>query len=202
VSPVIDFDPARRTNAQAIADLATLGVLHQDSWMLDATVGPERGFWKQWWPRHLVTNDSDETVTADHHWDARHMPVMDGAFDVVVFDPPYANRGTSRHPMDPRYGLDAGYRTKVDVEALLVEGTVEALRVTTKLALIKCQDACVSGHYAPQTFLVWEAAKAAGARLMGEMYVVGRREQPTGKRQKNVWSACSTLMIFERGRKR
>jgi hypothetical protein len=104
--------------------------------------------------------------------------------------------------MDPRYGLDAGYRTKVDVEALLVEGTVEALRVTTKLALIKCQDACVSGHYAPQTFLVWEAAKAAGARLMGEMYVVGRREQPTGKRQKNVWSACSTLMIFERGRKR
>jgi hypothetical protein len=202
VTPVIDFDPARRTNAQAIADLARLGVLDHDQWMLDATVGPERGFWKQWWPRKLVTNDSDESVTADHHWDARHMPVMDGAFDVVVFDPPYANRGTSRHPMDPRYGLDGGYRTRAEVEALLVEGAVEALRVTTKLALVKCQDACVSGHYAPQTYLVWQAMTFEGARLAGEMYVVGRREQPTGKRQRNVWSACSTLMIFEKRRKR
>lgn len=201
MTPVLDFDIGRRTNAQAIADLATLGFLRGDDWVLDATVGPERGFWTLWWPTKLTTNDNDSEVTADHHWDARHMPVMDRAFDVVVFDPPYAVRGTSRHPMDPRYGLGE-YRPQREVEQLLVDGTVEALRVADRLALVKCQDASVSGRYAPQSYLVWDAARGAGARLVAELYVVGRRAQPKGKRQRNVWTSCSTLMVFQTRRRR
>ena len=44
-------------------------------------------------------------------------------------------------------------------------------------------------------------ARKVGAALIGELYVVGRREQPTGKKQLNIWSNCSVLMVFKRGRK-
>lgn len=192
---VLDFDPERRTNAQAIADLAGLGLLRSEDAILDTTVGTNRAFWSRWQPQRLVTNDLDPSVKAQHHDDARSLPWDDGTFDVVVFDPPYANRGTSRHPMDAQYGLGE-YRTKTDVEKLLVDGTVEALRVSRRLVLVKCQDACVSGKFAPQSYLVWSAATSTGARLVAQLYVIGRRAQPNGKRQLNVWSACSTLMVF------
>jgi hypothetical protein len=199
MSPVVDFDPARRTNAQAIADMARLGILRPDDHVLDMTVGPERGFWKEWTPGKLTTNDIDRSVKARHHWDALGMPVDDRSFDVTVFDPPYANRGTATREIDDRYGTTE-YRSPRDVERLLTVGAVEALRVCDRLALVKCQDACVASRYRPQSFLVWEAATKAGARLVAELYVVGRREQPKGKVQKNVWSSCSTLMVFERGK--
>lgn len=194
---ILDFDPARRTNAQAIRDLATLGLLLPDDHVLDVTVGPAYGFWTLWTPATLTTNDIDPDVNADHRWDARSLPVADKSYDVVVFDPPYANRGTSRLAMDPRYGLGK-YRTRADVENLLIDGTVEALRVADRLALVKCQDASVASRYQPQSYLVWEAARSVGARLVAELHVHGRREQPTGKKQLNVWSACSTLMAFRR----
>ena len=41
-SVILDFDPARRTNAQAIADLATLGILLPNDHVLDTTVGHEQ----------------------------------------------------------------------------------------------------------------------------------------------------------------
>lgn len=196
---VLDFDPERRTNARAIADLAQLDILRVDDHVLDTTVGPSAAFWSEWKPSALTTNDLDPTVVAQHHDDARSLPWPDRSFDVVVFDPPYANRGTSRLESDGRYGLGE-YRTRADVEALLVDGTVEALRVTDRLVLVKCQDACVASRFAPQSYPVWRAATEVGARLTGLLYVSARREQPKGKRQINVWSSCSTLMIFERGR--
>lgn len=192
---VLDFDPARRTNAQAIFDLARLGILLPGDYTLDTTIGPEAGFWKEWKPTHVVTNDLDPGVVAHHHWDARSLPIHDAAFDVVVFDPPYANRGTSRLAMDATYGIGK-YRTRKVIEQLIIDGTTEALRVCSRLAIVKCQDACVGSHYRPQTFLVWEAARAVGAEVVGELYVVGNRKQPTGKRQLNVWSNCSTMMVL------
>lgn len=197
---VLDFDPERRTNARAIADLAQLGILRDDDVVLDTTIGPKRAFWQEWKPSALTTNDLDPNVKAQHHDDARDLPWDDRSFDVVVFDPPYANRGTSRHPMDAQYGLGV-YRTKADVEALLVDGTVEALRVADRLAIVKCQDACVASKFAPQSYPVYVAATAHGAKLIGLLYVIGRRAQPNGKKQLNVWSACSTMMVFERNRR-
>lgn len=193
---ILDFDPARRTNGRAIADLATLGLLHPDDHVLDVTAGNELGFWNEWLPARLTTNDLDPNADTQYHWDARSLPVDDGTFDVVVFDPPYANRGTSRLPMDPRYGLGE-YRTRAAVEQLLIDGTVEALRASRRLVLVKCQDASVASQYRPQTYLVWDAARTVNARLVAELHVVGRREQPTGKKQLNVWSAASTLLAFK-----
>lgn len=194
---ILDFDPTRHRNAQAISDLAALGLLRPNDRVLDTTVGSERGFWTDWEPTLLTTNDLDLDVEADYHSDARSLPFTDRAFDVVVYDPPYANRGTSRHPMDARYGITK-YRTRSEVERLLIDGTVEALRVADRLVLVKCQDACVASRYSPQSYLVWEAARKHGGRLVAELHVVGRREQPTGKKQLNVWSAASTLLAFKR----
>ena len=67
--------------------------------------------------------------------------------------------------------------------------------------LVKCQDASVASHYQPQTYLVWDAARQVGARLVAELHVAGRREQPNGKKQLNVWSAASTLMAFRTARR-
>ena len=193
---VLDFDPARRTNAQAIADLAELGLLRLDDETLDLTVGLKRLFWTQWRPTKLVANDLDQNVKARYHHDARKMPLDDKSFDVVVFDPPYANRGTSRHDLDADYGLAVKYRTAAQVEALLIDGTIEAMRLSRRLVIVKCQDAAVSGKFRPQSYPVYDAVTKEGGRLVALLYVVGNRAQPTGKRQLNVWSNCSTMMVI------
>jgi hypothetical protein len=194
---VFDFDPARRTNAQAVSDLARLGWLAPDDFTLDVTLGPDRGFWKLWKPTRLVTNDLDKRVKARHHWDARKLPCEDDSFDVVVLDLPYANRGTTsqEREIDARFGTTT-YASPAQREALLVDGTIEAMRVSNSRVLVKCQDAVVAGKFRPQSYPIYEAVMKEGGRLLGLMYVVGNRSQPTGKRQLNVWSNCSTLMLI------
>lgn len=75
------------------------------------------------------------------------------------------------------------------------------MRLSRDPVLVKCQDANVSGRYAPQTILVHATAQRAGARLVVELHVIGHRERPTGKRQKNVWANCSTLMVLRERRR-
>jgi hypothetical protein len=193
---VLDFDPARRTNAQAIADLASIGILRPDDRVLDVTLGPDRGFWKLWKPGHLVTNDLDRAVKARHHWDARKLPLEDDSFDVLALDLPYANRGTAKdREIDTRFGT-LTYQSPAQREALLIDGTIEAMRVASRLVLVKCQDAVVANKLRPQSYPIYEAVMKEGGRLVSLLYVVGNRSQPTGKRQVNVWSNCSTLMVI------
>lgn len=193
---VLDFDPERRTNAQAIADLATLGLLRPDDLTLDVTVGRERAFWSLWKPTRLITNDLDRSVTAKHHWDARKLRCEDSSFDVVVLDLPYANRGTAKtREIDVRFGTTE-YASPAEREALLIDGTIEAMRASCRLVLVKCQDAVVANRMRPQSYPVYDAVVKEGGRLVALLYVIGRREQPTGKRQVNVWSNCSTLMVI------
>ena len=193
---VLDFDPNRRTNAKAIMDLASIGLLDVGDRVLDVTVGRKRLFWTLWRPTVLVANDEDKTVKARHHWNARKLECDDASFDVVVFDPPYANRGTSRHRLDADYGLDAPYRSPSQVESLLIDGTIEAMRASRRLVIVKCQDAVVAGKLRPQSYPIYEAVTKEGGRLVALLYVVGNRAQPAGKRQVNVWSNCSTMMVI------
>ena len=193
---VHDFDPNRRTNAQAIADLASLGWLEPDDFTLDVTVGPERAFWSLWKPRRLVTNDLDRGVKAQHHYDARKLRFDDDTFDVVVLDLPYANRGTAKtREIDTRFGTTE-YRSPAQREALLIDGTIEAMRVSNSRVLVKCQDAVVANKLRVQSYPIYDAVMKEGGRLLALIYVVGNRSQPTGKRQVNVWSNCSTLMLI------
>jgi hypothetical protein len=197
--PILAFDPERRTNGQAIADLARLGILSNTDRVLDVTIGAEAGFWTKWRPARLVTNDLDPDVIADHHHDGTALPFPAGAFDVVVWDPPYGYRGTSRLASDERYGLRRSYRPAEEIDDLLLAGTAVALRVARRLALVKAQDQNVSGHFRDQTGFVCELARRHGATVAGKVYVDARREQPSGKRQTNVWGYPSTLLVLEVG---
>ena len=61
------------------------------------------------------------------------MPLEDNSFDVVVFDPPYANRGTAKtREIDNRLRAAVKYRSPAQVEALLIDGTIEAMRVASQ----------------------------------------------------------------------
>lgn len=199
MNPVYTFSPLRRTNMQAIAELANLGVL-RDELTLDLTIGPEAGFWKLWRPTNLVTNDIDADVDAHYHHDATALPFPDSAFPQVVYDPPYAFRGSAKRGndwdgMDLRYGTSE-YRSVAQTMALLLDGLAEAIRVSSRLVLLKCMDQNVSSRYTPQTYPAMQLAASLGAKLLTELHVFGARKQPADKAQKNPWVAHSTLMVF------
>lgn len=193
--PILSFDRDRTNNALAIVDAAALGYLDGD--VIDLTVGPEAGFWTKWRPDRLTTNDIDPAVSADFHHDATATPFLDRSFDTVVYDPPYGYRGTSRLASDRRYGLAGVYRSAAEIDGLLVAGTREALRLARRYVLAKCQDSNVSGRWREQTTLVANTATGCGGRVVGRLYVHGgHRAQPTGKRQVNIWTGDSTLMVL------
>lgn len=178
---ILAFDPARRTNAQAIYDAHELGYINDDDFVLDLTYG-EGKFWKLWEPPHLSKNDLDE-FKGSTHFDFRHTPWLDGDFSVVVFDPPYGFRGTSKHKMDESYGL--GEYLSVDERLrLMFDGMSEAARLTTKYVLFKLQDQVVSGQKVWQRMLMADHGQRLGRdqlELVDELHVVGYRSQPQRK---------------------
>ena len=88
---VLAFDPKRRTNARAIADLARIGWLRPTDRVLDLTGGRAAAFWKLWRPGEgeLVTNGTpDPAVAADAGTStAGAPPLASGSFDVTLWDP-------------------------------------------------------------------------------------------------------------------
>jgi hypothetical protein len=196
---ILANDGHRTTNSQAIADLAELGMLRSEDEILDLTVGPNAGFWTRWRPDRLTTNDVDPDVTADFHHDVLVGPLFPPrGYDVVCWDPPYGYRGTSRLASDANYGL-GDYRSADAIDSMLVAGMCEALLIARRLVLVKCQDACVSGAFRDQSGFVTEAARRAGAKVVGKLYVKAARAQPSGKKQKNIWGYHSVLLLLEPG---
>jgi hypothetical protein len=201
--PILANDPARVTNAQAVADLARLGILRREDVTLDLTVGPNAGFWTKWRPDSLSTNDIDLDVKADLHVDVRDMRVDDGLghwkpgyWDVVAWDPPYGYRGTSRLASDATYGLARDYQTPDQIDALLIDGMRIACDLARRVALVKCQDQNIASHFRDQSGFVTEAARAHGATVIQKLYIAVRREQPAGKKQRNVWGYHSVLLVL------
>lgn len=191
---VLANDPARRRNCDAIHDLVELGWLRPDDEVLDLTLGPNAGFWTDYQPPHLLTNDANPCVPADLHHDGTRLPFPDSWCDVTVWDCDYGYRGTSEFDTDAWYGIDH-YRTPKAVDAKLAAGTREAVRVTRRLALLKCQDSNVASTFHDQQQIVTDAARDAGANIIGKLYVNGVRAQPAGKTQLNVWGYWSVLLI-------
>lgn len=194
---VLANDPNRTTNAQAIADLHQLGWLRDEDWFLDLTVGPKAGFWQLWRPPRLHTNDLDPAVEADTHYDVRSPGFMPKSYDVIVWDPDYAYRGTSALESDANYGLAGPYRTANMVDELLVDGMLQAFAGSRRLVLVKCQDSNVASTFRDQSGFVTDAARKAGARVAGKLYVSAYRAQPAGKKQLNIWGYHSVLLVIE-----
>lgn len=187
MAEILAFDPARRTSAQAIADLAALGYLNEDQHTLDATYGKGR-FWTKWRPHDLVTNDIDGNRGAQWCRDYRNLPELWGApprFDVVVFDPPFKLNGTGgSHPSDEAYGVATPYISMAELFNGIRQGLDECTRVVKRggLILYKCQDQVSGGKRRWTTKRTgWETPAFDLPHivdLVDELYIVGYRKQP------------------------
>lgn len=188
------------TNAELLADVASLGWITDDMSVLDATYGHGR-FWTKYRPPNLLGVDLNADKSMDGPQDFRALPYSDGTFDVVVFDPPYRLNGTPDQDYDEAFGIDtvAGWRDRM---ALICEGAAECARVASKHLLVKCQDQVVSGQMRWQTDAVTEVVTARGFRKADrfDFGSSGGRPQPPGRRQVHARHSASQLLIFTRGR--
>jgi hypothetical protein len=185
---------AWQSNAELIRDAARLGYL--DGTVLDVTYG-EGAFWRCWAPERLVTSDLHKP--ADHRWDYRALPLRDGAFDAVVFDPPYKLNGTPANgAKDARYGT-TGKTSRVEVLDDILAGAVECYRVTRTWLLVKCMDQVEGGKMRWQTDLVTRAVESLGGRKVDRFdLVVKPQPQPPSRRQLTARHNASQLLVFRK----
>ena len=182
-------------NGDLIAHVASLGYI--EGRVLDLTYGRGK-FWTDFTPERLCTNDIDETTDAFLNHDFRATGFETGAYDTVVFDPPYRLRGTpSLGEMDDRYGT-TDPATRRDVIALLVGGAAEACRLSNKWVLVKCQDQVEGGQVRWQTDVVTAVAWAASFDKVDWFILNGGRRQPAGRSQQHARREFSTLLVFRR----
>jgi SAM-dependent methyltransferase len=136
------------TNADLIADIASLGYIKQTDHVLDPTYG--RGlWWKKFKPDVLVGMD----LKMDPTFDFRSMPFTDNVFDVVAFDPPYVSMGgrstTTMPDFHNRYGLVNAPRTPAELSTYIEDGLRECHRVLKPngILLVKCMNYISSGKF-------------------------------------------------------
>lgn len=133
--------------ASVVARMLT--VLYTDAVsVLDATYGNGE-FWRGS-TRRVTGLDLSPTRARDVCADFTALPFADGAFDVVVFDPPYiadpSRRGTSQ--MAGRFG---SYPSIPAMQAAVEAGCREAWRVGRLGVLVKVQDQIRSGRWLEMT---------------------------------------------------
>lgn len=199
-----------RSNADLILACQQLGYLSSDALTLDPTYG-NGTFWRLWKPEILIATDIDPlkspgTWTAvTGRWassygsvDFRDLYWMDGAFDAVVFDPPYKLNGTPSEP-DAQYGCDDGASAAERREAILF-GLAECIRVLHPGGhlLVKCQDQVVSGRVVWQTDIITRAAEANRCTKIDRLDFLSYRPQPSGRRQVHARRNHSTMLVFRK----
>jgi len=196
---VLAYDPNRRTNARAVVDLVSLGRLKASDSILDSTYGLGR-FWRDWRPVDLVAVDLDPAKAPDGVADFTAPQFPDRSFDVVVLDPPYGLRGTSRLAMDAGYGLGS-YRSPSEVAALIRVGVAECARVAGRAVLVKVMDQIAGGSQHWQTVAVHAQAAELGLDVVEELHVTAPVRQPLGRRQVHAHGRPSTLLVLEHRRR-
>lgn len=182
------------TNADLILACRSLGYLADDARTLDPTWG--RGtMWKIWQPRNLVRHD----LKLDRV-DFRHLPHEDGAFDSIVFDPPYKLNGTPTEAVDERYGVDS-YVSQAGRHELIRDGISECARVLAPGGhlLVKCQDQVNAGRVRWQTREFADHGESCGLRLVDMLHMLGGRPQPSNRTQRcPVCCASGGRVVAER----
>lgn len=186
------------TNAELIRDVATLGYLREGWWTLDPTYG-EGTFWKLWRPKVLTATDLDPLRAPDGVVDFTAMPWDRGAFDAVVFDPPYKLNGTPDPILDQRYGVHR-YTRWQDRMDLIRAGLDECARVLGEgYLLVKCQDQVCSGKVRWQTDEVTNHLARLGLGKVDRFDFPSYRPQPNGRRQVHARRNTSSLLVFQWG---
>ncbi len=119
-------------------------------------------FWKDTNSVHVIGLDRKPRYGAQVGADARHVPLVNEAVDVVIFDPPHqhgvSKTTTLRHQAD----YDRMPNQK-DIHQLLADVAPEIRRVARVGAIIKLTDMVEAGRFMPTHILFASAA----ARLLG-----------------------------------
>jgi hypothetical protein len=186
------------TNARMIAEaVAPLGYVEGD--VFDATFGLAGGFWKDWRPSELITNDLN--APADFHEDFTEFSFDDKAACTVVYDPPYKLNGTpAMGDMDSRFGTGEGRLNREQKLAMIRDGALECYRITSRWLLVKVMDQVEGGQMRWQTVMVHNALAELGARLVDRFdFLTTPRPQPGDRRQLTARSNYSTLLVFSKG---
>ena len=185
------------SNAEMIADVAKLGYL--EGLVLDCTYGMGT-FWQVWCPDLLVGTDLDPAKSPDSAYgvDFTSTHFNDGAFESVVFDPPYKLNGTPDPNVDTRYGVHIPSRWQARHQ-LIRDGISECARITNHYVLLKCMDQVVSGKKRWQTIEFTNHAATVGLDLVDRFdFLVTPRPQPEGRRQVHAQQNYSTLLVFSK----
>lgn len=176
-----------RRNDRLIADCFTLPYMNRDGLVLDATFD-QGTFWKRWRPPRLVRLDRFSThPDLDVRSDFRRMPFPDLTFDTVVYDPPYALKGTvdERRWNNGRYGFKTGeYLSVAARHRMMCDGFVEGWRVLAVdgILLAKCEDSVCSGRMWWQTDMYRDLARTLGMVKVDRYDLLGARAQPARTR--------------------
>lgn len=180
-------------NANLIADCAKLGYLHEDWLTLDPTYGLGN-FYTKFRPKHLIANDL--YVQGDADFTA--LPYKNGAFQAVVFDPPYKLNGTPTDYVDGRYGVARTMRWQERME-LIDLGFRECIRVLARkgFLLAKCKDQVCSGHVRWQTDMLSEIAARYNLEKFDRLEFLNI-PRPQDRPQKHSRRNYSTFLVFRR----
>ena len=193
------------TNGHLIEAVAQLGYLSPRSRVLDMTFG-RGGWWTCWRPDELVAHDLHTLDGVDF----RALPHVDGAFDVVCFDPPYVESRPDRSTMPRgrdflnRYGMDTGPRNFAGMWEQLRKGLEEAARVVRPggVVLVKCMAYQSGKRFRPVPAMVTVYAEGLGLDLADEL--THRRNPGPGEwdSQNSSRRNTSTLLVLRRRRRR
>jgi hypothetical protein len=112
---------------------------------LDLTFA-HRGFWSEPLPPGLVvtSNNVDPASSTDLHLDFTATGLPDGAFDLVVYDPPHIADGGKNGIMARRFGTVRGIPA---LRELLQDGAREAWRISVVGVLVKVADHAHQGEH-------------------------------------------------------
>lgn len=146
------------TNADLIAKIAPYYL--QGLTVMDVTYGGG-GWWKRYEPPGLIRHDLALGT------DFRRLPEADNSVDVVCFDPPYTPAGGGPTTLEAgefrdRFGLSDGYRSQIELDALISDGLAECARVARRWILVKCNDYVNARHFTLGHRNVLDAANELG----------------------------------------
>lgn len=198
--PIVSLDPARRTNAQAVAELAALGFCPEP--VIDTTYGRGK-FWTQHRPADLTTNDLRTDADLRHDYREPWPAQMRGRYATVVFDPPYKLNGTPTD--DDRYGVDAPATMAQRLDDIAT-GLVWSSTLVAPGGLLwaKFQDQVACGRMQWQSDLVADAMRVSHFTREARMFVhTGARPQRSQRRARNnystleVWRAPTSVPTQE-----
>ena len=144
---------------------------------------------------------SDIVTVPERPYDFRNTPYSDGAFDIVVLDPPYIH-SPGNHQTDSRYQNASTTKGMLhhDIRQLYVDGMREASRVSRRQIWVKCKDQVQSGmqRWAHCEMLADALALGLFAR---DLFVL----VPSSQTSRGRWTAQhharkphSYLWVFER----